>query len=282
MNWPAFGGRSAATLPPVPVAVSCRPVPFSRYDRAVTTLLAVVPHPDDESYSFGGTIALAAKAGWTIAIHCASSGEQGERHDGGAAEPAILGPHREQELYASGRLLGIGSYSFWRFPDGQVAPGLQDVARLAAVIRGERPRIVMALGRDGAYGHPDHLAVYRWVRDAWDSLGDSRPALLLAAFPAGLFLPQYAKCVEGGIMGDPPAVKPGDIGSQDWHYEVPIARVANLKREAIAAHRSQLPNADPDALFPPGIVAALMETERFVDARGTRDEATARLLRSLR
>jgi len=247
----------------------------------VTTLLAVVPHPDDESYSFGGTIALAAKAGWTIAVHCASSGEQGERHDAIPVEPATLGPHREQEMYASGRILGIGSYSFWRFPDGAVAPTPQDVERLAAVIRAERPRAVLALGRDGAYGHPDHLAVYRWVTAAWQSLKEPRPALLHAAFPPGLFLPQYEKCVESGIMGAPPLLAPGEVGDRDCHYKVPIQRVAEKKLQAIAAHRSQLPGGDPHALFPPGVVAALLETERFIDARGARDDATARLLASL-
>ena len=46
-------------------------------------LLAIIPHPDDESYSFGGTLALAAAASWRCLVQCATSGERGKRHDGG-------------------------------------------------------------------------------------------------------------------------------------------------------------------------------------------------------
>ena len=47
------------------------------------TLLAVIAHPDDESYSFGGTLALAAQAGWRCHVLSLTSGEGGKRNDGG-------------------------------------------------------------------------------------------------------------------------------------------------------------------------------------------------------
>ncbi len=80
-------------------------------------------------------------------------------------------------------------------------------------------------------------------------------------FPRGLFLPQYEKCL--GMMGDPPDPSAGDIGGGPWDEERDIAAVAGLKLAAIAAHRTQLPGGDPHALFPPGIVAALLSRERF-------------------
>jgi LmbE family N-acetylglucosaminyl deacetylase len=87
------------------------------------------------------------------------------------------------------------------------------------------------------------------------------PALLWSVFPPGLFLPQYEKCI--GMMGDPPDPPAEAIGTDAWDYEIDIHAVRETKLAAIAAHRSQLPGGDPEAIFPPGIVAALLDAERF-------------------
>jgi N-acetyl-1-D-myo-inositol-2-amino-2-deoxy-alpha-D-glucopyranoside deacetylase len=137
----------------------------------------------------------------------------------------------------------------------------------------------VTLGADGAYGHPDHLAVHRWVVDAWRAVGPPRPPLLFAAFTPGLFVPQYEKCI--AMMGDPPDPPAHVIGAARIDYELAIRSVVSQKRAALAAHRSQLPAGDPAALFPPGIVAALLEVERFTDADGHAVAATRALLTSL-
>ena len=41
------------------------------------TILAVIPHPDDETYSFGGTLVLAAAKGWRCFVAPATAGEAG-------------------------------------------------------------------------------------------------------------------------------------------------------------------------------------------------------------
>ncbi|MBI5949142.1 MAG: PIG-L family deacetylase [Chloroflexi bacterium] len=243
------------------------------------TLLAVIPHPDDEAYSFAGTIALAAAAGWECMVHCASRGERGKRHDGGPTGEAALGLAREYELATSCALLGAAPPVSWGLPDGGLRDAPSQAARILGLFRELQPDLVLALGPDGAYGHPDHIAVYRWLREAWESSPAPRPALLFAAFPRGLFLPQYEKCI--GMMGDPPEPPASAIGSDAAHYSVSIARVREAKLAAIAAHRSQLPGGDPEAIFPPGIVGALVHTECFLDARGAPDPGTAALLASL-
>jgi LmbE family N-acetylglucosaminyl deacetylase len=243
----------------------------------VPKLLAIIPHPDDESYSFGGTIALAARAGWDcLAVSC-SSGEQGE-FDRKPTTAASLGPIRETELARSCRVLGAREPEFWHWPDGALASldGTEDVHRLFVRLR---PDLVLTLGADGVYGHPDHVAVYRWVAAAWAASEEPRPALLFAAFPRGLFLPQYKKCLD--LLGDPPMPPTSAIGGSPVHYEVPVARVAATKLAAISAHATQLPGGQPEALFPPGIVTSLLEFERFTDARGVAHVETAALLGSL-
>ena len=243
-------------------------------------LLAVIPHPDDEAYSFAGTIALAAAAGWECVVHCASRGERGKRHDGGPPGETALGRTRKAELAASCALLGAAPPVLWGLPDGGLREAPSQATRIRSLFGEVRPDLVLALGPDGAYGHPDHVAVYRWLWEAWESSPAPRPALLLATFPKGLFLPQYEKCI--GMMGDPSEPPASTIGFDTWDYAVPIASVCRAKLAAIAAHRSQLPGGDPEALFPPGIVSALLQTERFLDARGTAHPETAALLAGLR
>ncbi|MEP6872446.1 MAG: PIG-L deacetylase family protein [Anaerolineaceae bacterium] len=243
------------------------------------TLLAILAHPDDESYSFGGTLALASQAGWRCFVLSVTSGEGGKRHDGGPGGQVQVGLARERELTTSCSLLGVQPPEFWRLPDGHLREQAPQTVRLGSVIETQRPDFIFSLGPDGAYGHPDHIAVFQWLMEAWRSASTPRPSLLLAAFPRGLFLPQYRKCLS--MMGRPPSPAASEIGSTAWQYEVPITTVAPTKLASLAAHRSQLPGGDSEALFPPGIVSSLLEVERFSDARATTNEAVASLLGSL-
>jgi len=138
---------------------------------------------------------------------------------------------------------------------------------------------VVTLGPDGAYGHPDHIVLHRWVSDAWHALEGDKPPLLFAAFPRGLFIPQWAKCI--GMMGNPPSPSSDEIGSAAADYVVDISEVANVKYTAIAAHRTQLRDGDPEALFPPGIVASLLQVERYSDAAGAADSSVDAILAGL-
>lgn len=247
------------------------------YDPRVPRLLAIIPHPDDESYSFGGTIALATGAGWECLIECASYGERGKRHDGGDARPNAVAEAREAELEASCRLLGAEPPTFWGLPDGEFRLHRGEQERIAGLFSRTKPDLVLSLGPDGAYGHPDHVALFRWILTAWQALaGDEQPALLLSAFPKGLFLPQWQKCRK--MMGMPPNPPRAAIGSAAPDYEAPVAAVAEAKLASISAHRSQLADGTPQSLFPPGIVDALLEAERFTDAAGQRSESVAELL----
>lgn len=244
------------------------------------TILAFVAHPDDETYPFGGTLALAARAGWRCAVYAATAGEGGERHDGGAPGREALAEARLRELGASCRALGAEPPVCWNLPDGGLSQIASQTDRAVDAIREHRPDVVLSLGRDGAYGHPDHLAVFRWVTDAV-AAADEAPALLLAAFPTGLFLPQYELCRVAGVLGDPPVLDPRSLGGGQVHYSVPIGATAGQKLASIAAHRTQLPDGDPRSLFPPGIIDDLLSIERFADASGRANRRIRRLLAQL-
>ena len=248
-------------------------------NRPVTTLLVFTAHPDDESYAFGGLMALAGQAGWRVAVHCATSGEKGKRHDGGTSDADALGRAREDELRASCVTLRAEPPAFWRLPDG----GLRRqtgalIARCDEALRETGAEVTVTLGGDGAYGHPDHVALHRAVETVFATAGE-RSALLFAVFPKGLFVPQYEKCI--GMMGIPPEPSAEAIGAVAWDWEVDTSSVREAKLASIAAHRTQLPGGDPRAMFPPGIVDSVLDVERYAFA-GTPEPARLALLDSVR
>ena len=71
------------------------------------SLLAVVAHPDDETYGCGGLLAKYASEGVRVVLVCATRGEAGEISDPSLATPENLGQVREQELREAARTLGV-------------------------------------------------------------------------------------------------------------------------------------------------------------------------------
>lgn len=231
------------------------------------TALVLIPHPDDEAYSFAATMALLSGAGWECRVECASAGEKGKRHDGGPVAPADVAAVRKSELGASCRLVGAVPPRFWALPDGGLAALPSQADRIRSLCAELAPGLVLSLGADGAYGHPDHVALYRWIAEALEARISPLVTWLSAAFPVGLFLPQYEKCI--GMMGDPPEPPPSAIGTGNFDVAVDIRGVRDAKEASIRAHRSQLPGGQVDALFPPGVVRQLLTVERFVVECGT-------------
>lgn len=132
----------------------------------VLTLLAVTAHPDDESFLFGGTLALHAEAGGRCGLLCLTDGQAGRR---GELDPAAdLGRVRRQELEEAVGVLGIPHLYTPGLSDGK----LDDVgdergaAIIAAVASDLRADVLLTFGPEGASGHADHRACWRWTRAA--------------------------------------------------------------------------------------------------------------------
>ena len=125
-------------------------------------MLGVLAHPDDESLGFGGTFARYAAEGVETYLVTATRGERGRFGPSGErGEPVEVGRVREMELHSASAVLGIREVSILGFPDGgvdQVAPG-GAVAAVVEHIRRIRPDVIVTFGPEGAYGHPDHIAV---------------------------------------------------------------------------------------------------------------------------
>lgn len=131
--------------------------------------MCVLAHPDDESLGTGGALAKYAAEGVSTYVVTATRGERGRFGDGVESPgPEVVGRTREAELRAAARELGVEDVQFLDYPDGaldKVLPG-EAIARIAEHLRRVRPHVVITFGPDGAYGHPDHIAISQFTTAA--------------------------------------------------------------------------------------------------------------------
>jgi LmbE family N-acetylglucosaminyl deacetylase len=131
-------------------------------------MMAVLAHPDDESLGCGGTLARYAGEGVDTFLVTATRGENGRHGSTRGASPLQLGRIREAELLAAAKVLGLSEVRFLDYVDGavdRVDPD-QAIRQIAFHIRRVRPDVVMTFGPDGAYGHPDHIAISQLTTSA--------------------------------------------------------------------------------------------------------------------
>jgi LmbE family N-acetylglucosaminyl deacetylase len=136
-------------------------------------LMAVLAHPDDESLGFGGTLAKYAAEGVEVSLVAATLGQGGRYRGHRQGTPEHPGPDalermREQELRAAVDALGIRHLHLLGYRDTQLdrADPREAAGRIAAHVRRDRPDVVVTFGPDGAYGHPDHIAICQFATAA--------------------------------------------------------------------------------------------------------------------
>ena len=125
-------------------------------------LMCVLAHPDDESLGTGGALALCAAEGVATYLVTATRGERGRFGDSKESPGLeIVGKTREAELLAAAKELGVREVRFLDYVDGDLdkADPAEAVGRIAGHLRRVRPHVVITFGPDGAYGHPDHIAI---------------------------------------------------------------------------------------------------------------------------
>ncbi len=139
------------------------------------TLLAVLAHPDDESFGLGGTLALYASKGYDVYYVCATRGEAGtvdEEHLNGFKDVAEM---RTAELMRAAKELGLKDVFFLGYrdsgmpgmdanqhPDAQINAPVEEVAgQVVKYIRKLKPDVVLTFDPIGGYKHPDHIHIHK-------------------------------------------------------------------------------------------------------------------------
>ena len=125
-------------------------------------LMCVLAHPDDESLGTGGTLAKYAAEGVETYLVTATRGEHGRFGDARDRPTAdVIGATREAELRAAALELGVREVVVLGYPDGgldAVRPAIAQDAIAEQLCR-VKPHVVITFGPEGAYGHPDHIAI---------------------------------------------------------------------------------------------------------------------------
>ena len=127
-------------------------------------LSGIFAHPDDETFSAGGTFAKYADAGVRCTIFCATDGDAGKTSGLHVASKRDLAVLRRNELAAAARILGVDSVESAGHPDGGLAMVDDDelIGEIVRHVRRERPQVVITFGPEGAPNtHQDHKVMSR-------------------------------------------------------------------------------------------------------------------------
>ena len=198
----------------------------------------VFAHPDDETFTAGGTIARLAATGNHIDLFCATDGDAGRSSGVPVSSRAELAALRRAELTAAASILGITSVSTAGHGDGVLKEVDPDrlIGEIVLFLRQHRPEVVVTFGPEGApTQHRDHRAISRAATAAFflaglateyaDQIGEADPHT-----PSRLYYTAW----------DPP--EPGSelmALSQPVTCRVPVLAYLDLKREAFLAHATQ-------------------------------------------
>jgi LmbE family N-acetylglucosaminyl deacetylase len=149
-------------------------------------LLAVLAHPDDETFGTGGTLALYTWCGAATYLICTTDGAAGTidpefiRHYGSKVAT------RTAELHCAASQLGLHHVWMLGYRDSGM-PGTPDnehpdslscapldtvAARITRYIRQVRPHVVITFDPIGGYRHPDHIITHQATVQAFHAAGD--------------------------------------------------------------------------------------------------------------
>jgi LmbE family N-acetylglucosaminyl deacetylase len=264
---------------------------------AARRLLAVLAHPDDESFGIGGTLARYAAEGVDVHIAIATDGAAGSVPAGYEHTLAELAAVRAQEVAAAVRALGgtlhmlgyrdsgyIGDPAN-NHPDAFIQADLDEaVGRVVALIRAIRPQVVITHDETGGYYHPDHIHCWRVTTRAFHVAGD--PEQLADIGPAP-YQPQrlYYTAFSNRMVkvfttlmrlrGQDPT-RAGRNKDIDWtkigieprrlHARIDYRGFWDVKKQASAEHPSQGGGTTRSRMFPEWFQRRYLAAETFIRA----------------
>lgn len=263
-------------------------------------LLFVHAHPDDESSKGAATAAKYVDEGHEVVLVTCTGGEAGDvlNPSHPPVEAMDLPGLRATELATAVAIIGFTrsyllGYHDSGLPDDpdDIPPGtfasvdVDEPARdLAAILREERPHVVVTYPPDGGYPHPDHIAVYRVTMRAidlaekpdGDQSGWSVPRVV---FGTGFPLERTEALHDALVLR-------GDLSPFEEWFErrmnrprrdadvppdvrVDVARWFHRRDDALRAHATQVDPAGEWFSIPRDLEAEVFPWETYVLVKGT-------------
>jgi mycothiol S-conjugate amidase len=262
-------------------------------------LLSVHAHPDDEASKGPATVAKYHHQGVRTVLVCCTGGEEGDILNPAMDLPEVradIASVRRRELATAADIIGYDEVVHLGYRDSGMADTPQNehpdcfaradldeaVARLVAVVRRERPQVVITYGEDQhSYPHPDHIRVHEVSVAAFAAAGDA------AAYPGGGEPWQPLKLYYSGWSGarilamhekfeELGLESPFDEGwreraaasSADYTTVIDVAGFTDVRRSALLAHATQV---DPTSPFwfglPPEVARTIHPIDEYELAR---------------
>ncbi len=267
------------------------------------TIVALHAHPDDESSKGAATISRYHDLGARSVLVTATGGEAGEILNPEAATPAAradLAAVRRSELREAAGIIGYDDVVMLgyrdsgmpgsddnRHPDAFVnAPRDEVLGRLVAIVRSERPHVILGYDDHEWYPHPDHLRIHDLSEAVFEAAADP------ARFPdAGdpwaadrLYAPVFSlrrlhvlgEAMESRGLESPFARWIEHIGPDAVDpplTAIDVGPYVERARRALRAHRTQV---DPDGLWfqiPLDLILSVYPYEDF-ELLASRDNAS--------
>jgi LmbE family N-acetylglucosaminyl deacetylase len=228
------------------------------------TLMAVHAHPDDESSSTGGVLAMYGDEGVRTVVVTCTNGELGDAPGGikpgdPAHDEAAVAAIRLAELDKACAILGVGVLeklgyhdsgmpewddkdrpdAFWNIPIEESS------ARLATLMERHQPQVVITYDEYGGYNHPDHVQANRITLAAIERTGIPAKLYFTARRWNDIETLRTRMAELGVEVGPRPQLDPERLRRMEATAAritttVDATLVADRKRDALRAHASQL------------------------------------------
>jgi mycothiol S-conjugate amidase len=255
-------------------------------------LLSIHAHPDDEASKGPSTVAKYNAEGVRTVLLCCTGGEEGDILNPAMDRPEIrdnMAEVRRRELAAAAAAIGYDQVHMLGYRDSGMAdseanehpdcfaaaPLDEAVDRLVAILRAERPHVVVTYPDDqGTYQHPDHLRVHDITHPGVERASDSmhRPEL---GPPWQVSKIYYSSWSRARIEARHRAFQQLGLKSpydKRWFErpdqdhlittKISVDGFTDVRREALLAHATQI---DPDSDFWFGLPVEIDRTLYPVD-----------------
>jgi mycothiol S-conjugate amidase len=263
-------------------------------------------HPDDESSKGAATMARYAKEGHRISVVTLTDGGQGDILNPAMDRPGVrerMTDLRKEELARALEILGVTDHYAFGYPDSGYVEDFDGdgsalaadaffnmpvetvVERLVALIRSERPDVLVTYPQDGGYPHPDHIRCHDVSAAAYHAAADSTrfpdagPAWEVAKlYYVGVFTRRGLEALHRACL-DRDIESPFGQWLEHWdpdHQDPTTTRIdvgdyLSTARQALIAHATQI---DPDGgwfVLPEEVIREVYPYEEFqlADSRVT-------------
>ncbi len=134
-------------------------IPYQTEALTGSRVLVFAPHPDDETFGCGGSLAIHAAFGDPVKVVILTNGAKGDASGSMAKSDYVS--LRQQETINACAILGIRDVEFWNYEDRELADSQGVSEQMITVLKEFQPQLVYV--PSPMEFHPDHRAAVFWL-----------------------------------------------------------------------------------------------------------------------